>query len=81
MGHIRGWAKRCEHEMKEIVPVAHFADSAIGRLSLLGHDEIEVVLYFGVDPTSESLTSFMNVAPWQLSTWSPPPSCKMDWMD
>ena len=67
--------------MKEIVPVAHFADSAIGRLSLLGHDEMEWVLQFGVDPTSESHTVSMNVVPWQLPTWSPPPSCKMDWMD
>ena len=66
---------------KEIVPVAHFADGLIGRMSLHDHDADCVTFKFGIDPTSESHTVSMNVAPWQLSTWSPPPSCKMDWMD
>ena len=33
-----------------------------------------------LSPT-DTLTVIMEVAPWRLSTWSPPPSCKMDWMD
>ena len=81
MRTVQGGRGQSNTKRKGIVPVAHFDDSAIGRLSLLGHDEIEVVLYFGVDPTTDSLTVLMNVAPWRPSTWSPPPPCKMHWMD
>ena len=66
---------------KEIVPVAHFADGLIGRLSLHEGDVAHLTFNFYANPPTESASSFMNVPLWQLSTWSPPPPSKMDWMD
>ena len=66
---------------KERTPLAHFADGLIGRLSLHEHDVAHLTFNFYANPPTESASSFMNVPPWQLSTWSPPPPSKMDWMD
>ena len=74
--------RRLDHtKTKGIVPIAHFADGLIGRSPLHEHDVKCVTFKFEVNPTTESSTSFMDVQRSQLSTWSPPPSGKMDWMD
>ena len=79
-----GLDQKVEYKRKDTKEAKAFADAAgslIGRLSLHGHDVAHLTFKFEVDPTSESSVSFMNVAPWQLSTWSPPPLSKMDCMD
>ena len=53
---------------KEIVPVAHFADGLIGCMPLHDHDADCVTFNFHVNPTTESITGFMDVAPRRLST-------------
>ena len=44
-------------------------------------DRVEGRYVCGELSPTQSHIVIMEVAPWRLSTWSPPPSCKMDWMD
>jgi hypothetical protein len=55
---------------KERTRLAHDAVGLIGRLSLHEHDAAHPDFKFHVDPTTESITVFMDVAPRRLSRWT-----------
>ena len=74
---VRGGGGQTNTKTEGIVPIARLADGVIGRSSLHEHDANCVTFKFGVNPTTESSTAFMDVLRSQLSTWSPPPPCSM----
>ena len=61
--------------------LAHFNVSLVRCLSLHEHDAVCAPFKFGGKRSTHSHTVSTNVLRNGLSTWSPPPSCKMDWMD
>ena len=61
--------------------LAHFNVGLVRCLSLHEHDAGRAPFKFGGKRSTHSHTVSTNVLRNGLSTWSPPPSCKMDWMD
>ena len=61
--------------------LAHFNVGLVRCLSLHEHDAGCAPFKFGGKRSTHSHTVSTNVLRNGLSTWSPPPSCKMDWMD